>query len=42
MSLFPKTQVVKDPFNHLRLVNEADNPHLALVLGQVNGSVSYT
>ncbi len=36
MSLFPKTQVLKDFFNHLCLVNKTD-VHLTLTLGTDEG-----
>jgi hypothetical protein len=33
MSLFPETQALKDFFNYLWLVDEADDPHLPLAFG---------
>jgi len=33
MRLFPQTQVLKNFFNHVGLVNEADDPHLSLAFG---------
>ena len=33
MRLFPETQVLKDLFDNIRLVDKADDPHLSLALG---------
>ncbi len=37
MSFFPHTQVLKDPFNHLRLTDEINNPNLLLKVGTNQG-----
>ena len=33
MRLFPQTQVLKNSFNHVELVNQADDPHFSLPFG---------
>ena len=41
MRLFPQTQVLKNSFNHVGLVNQANDPHLSLAFG-TNKRICFT